>query len=60
MKLHFHKYSKWSDPINTYDSGHKQQRRVCEVCNKAQFRAMRWDKQSALVIILESIKGLGK
>ena len=56
MKLHFHNWNKWSDPINTYNTGHKQQWTVCSVCNKAKFRTLWWDDQSGLNAILEAIR----
>lgn len=63
MKLCFHKWSRWSDPVQTYNHGHKQQWRVCEHCNKAQFRTLRWDNQTMLTSVLDAIKslqGIGK
>lgn len=53
--LCLHNWSKWSDPIVTYSS-YKQQWRFCEHCNKAQFRTLHWDKQTALSDILNAIK----
>lgn len=58
MRLfHFHDWSKWTDPITTYCSN-KQQWRVCEHCNKAQFRTLWWDKQTPLASILSALKEL--
>lgn len=55
MKFHFHTYGKWSDPIPTSNSGHKQQWRVCTKCNKAQFRTLCWDEQVNLTSVLSAI-----
>lgn len=55
MKFCWHKWSRWSDPIQTYD-GNKQQWRVCEHCNKAQFRTLGWDKLTDLSHILDALK----
>lgn len=52
----FHKWSKWSDPISTYCSAGKQQWRVCTKCNKADFKTLRWDKQSRLKDVLTATK----
>lgn len=60
MKPCWHKWSRWSDPIHTRNSGHKQQWRTCEHCNKAQFRTLRWDYQSALDAILKAIRSVQK
>lgn len=46
MNFHWHKWRPWSDPIPTLNTGHKQQWRSCQICNKAQFRTLDWDKQS--------------
>lgn len=56
MNFCWHKYGKWSDPIQTHNSGHKQQWRVCQHCNKAQFRTLRWDTQSYLRDVLDALK----
>jgi len=50
-----HKWSKWSDPIPTYDTGRKQQWRICTTCNKADFITLPWDKQVDLRCITEAI-----
>lgn len=50
-----HRWLQWSDPVETY-SGYKQQWRVCSCCNKAQFRTLRWDKQTALSQVVKSVK----
>lgn len=55
MKFCWHKWLPWSDPIQTYSSGHKQQWRVCAHCNKAQFRTLWWDKQSSVSDIHKAI-----
>ena len=48
MMFCLHKWSKWSNPVETYNTGHKQQWRVCEKCNKAEFRTLGWDKQTSI------------
>ena len=59
MKIHIlHKWSKWSKPIESYNSGHKQQWRFCKECNKVVFRTLPWDKQTLLKSILESLKDI--
>ena len=60
MKFCFHKWSKWSDPVATYNTGHKQQWRVCEHCNKAQHTTLRWDHQTSLTAILAAITSIYK
>lgn len=61
MKLFcIHKWSKWSNPIDTYNSGKKQQWRVCEHCNKATFRTLRWDEQTTLTAIIDAIRSITK
>lgn len=50
-----HNWLRWSNPVQTYD-GNKQQWRVCEYCNKAQFRTLRWDRQTPLQSVLTAIK----
>lgn len=56
MKLfHIHTWSKWSDPVATYNSGHKQQWRVCTTCNKASFRTLDWDKQTSEADVTKAI-----
>lgn len=52
----WHKWSRWADPVQTYNSGRKQQWRVCEKCNKATFRTLWWDHQTDLTAALNSIK----
>lgn len=59
MCVLFHKWSKWSRPINTYAGGNKQQWRVCETCGKAVFRTIRWDKQSTISDINAAIDEVG-
>jgi hypothetical protein len=54
-RLCFHRWLRWSDPVLTSNSGHKQQWRVCEHCNKAQFRTLWWDKQTALEFVRAAI-----
>ena len=54
--FHFHDWMKWTDPIQSGNSGHKQQWRVCAVCNKAQFRTLWWDKQTPLGQIISALK----
>lgn len=57
MKLHFHDWSKWSLPIPTYN-GNKQQWRICNVCNKATFSTLQWDKQSPLDVVRQELSKL--
>ena len=52
--FHFHKYSEWSRPVQTY-SGNKQQWCRCKICNKAKFRTLSWDKQTSLVSIIQEL-----
>jgi hypothetical protein len=47
MIFHFHKWSPWSKPIATYSS-RKQQWRVCQICNKAEFHTLSWDHQALI------------
>ena len=56
MNFCWHKWSKWSDPIPTYENGHKQQWAHCENCNKAKFRSLSWDKQAPLSAVLNALK----
>ena len=56
IPFHLCLYSKWGTPINTYETGHKQQWRSCVVCNKAQFRTLQWDKQAMLQSVLNSLQ----
>lgn len=58
MKFHIHKYSKWSDPVETYNSGNKQQWRCCTVCNKADFSTLWWDRQTSLVTVLAALRSV--
>lgn len=46
--MHLHKWLAWSNPITTYNTGRKQQWRVCKICNKAQFRTLGWDEQTSV------------
>lgn len=55
-----HKWSKWSNPIGTSNGGKKQQWRVCEHCNKAKFRTLRWDEQTILSAIIGAIRSIKK
>lgn len=55
MKFCFHKWLPWSDPIQSGNSGHKQQWRVCKHCNKAQFRTLFWDKQSSIQAVIAAL-----
>lgn len=55
-----HKYSKWSDPVQTYNGGYKQQWRACIHCNKAQFRTLLWDKQTSIVAIQNALDRIKK
>ena len=50
-----HDWGKWSNPIDTYNSGHKQQWRVCENCGKAVFRTLKWDKQSNTTDVINAL-----
>jgi hypothetical protein len=54
--MHLHKWLPWSDPVATYNSGHKQQWRVCEKCNKAQKRTMWWDHQTSVGQVVFAVK----
>ena len=56
IPLHLCRYSKWGEPVGTYNNGHKQQWRACVVCNKAQFRTLRWDNQTTLTSVLHSLQ----
>ena len=56
--MHIHKYSKWSEVIETHNSGHKQQWRVCTTCNKADFRTLWWDSQTNIREIIRVIRDL--
>lgn len=58
MSFCWHKWSKWSDPVQTYSMGTKQQWKVCEHCNKVAFRNLRWDKITNLSDILAAIKSV--
>jgi hypothetical protein len=55
--FHFCEYSKWSQPVETYNT-HKQQWRVCNHCNRAQFRTLGWDRQAPLTAILAALNAL--
>lgn len=57
--IHFHKWSKWSLPFTTRNSGHKQQWRFCETCGKTSFRTHRWDFQTSIHTIREALIALG-
>lgn len=54
MKFCRHKWSNWADPVTTY-TGHLQQWRYCEHCNKFDFRTLGWHNQTGLSNILQSI-----
>ena len=54
--IHFHVWSRWTDPVDTGNGVHKQQWRVCIHCNCAAFRTLSWDKQTSLCQITESLK----
>jgi hypothetical protein len=54
IKLCWHKWTKWSDPVQTYRSS-LQQWKVCEKCNKASFRNLSWHQQTALTTIIQAI-----
>ena len=43
MKLHFHDYSKWSEPIKTYDLS-MEQYCYCKLCNKVKYRSFHTSK----------------
>lgn len=51
MRFCFHRWTPWSDPVQTYEGGYKQQWRVCQHCNKATFRTLRWDKQTSITVV---------
>jgi hypothetical protein len=53
--LHFHVWGKWSRPVVTCNSGHKQQWRECVVCGKCQFHTFRWDKQTNVTSINKAL-----
>jgi hypothetical protein len=53
MRLCWHKWSNWSDPVTTY-SGNLQQWRICKKCNKAMFKNLRWHKQTPLSVVLSA------
>lgn len=52
--FHFCRWAPWADPVQTYNGGHKQQWSVCVVCNKARFRTLWWDKQTAIGSVVAS------
>lgn len=52
----WHSWARWSDPVDTYNTGHKQQWRVCQHCNKAQFHTLLWDKQTSVGEVLKAVK----
>lgn len=54
IKLCWHKWSKWSDPVQTY-RGNLQQWAVCKKCNKCRFRNLGWHQQTAMTEILQAI-----
>lgn len=56
MRFCFHKWSPWSDPVQTYNNGHKQQWRTCLHCNKASFRTMWWDKMTSISLVSAAIE----
>ena len=56
MTFHFHKWTPWSDPVQTLNGGHKQQWRVCQHCNKAVFRTLSWDKQTTITAVHASVE----
>jgi len=58
--MHIHKYTKWSEVIETYSNGHKQQWRVCKICNKADFRTLGWDKQTEIQKVVKAINEINK
>ena len=41
MKLHFHKWGKWSEPLNTAYDYHHIQVRYCDSCNKCHVKKIR-------------------
>lgn len=51
----FHEYLPWSDPIQPYQGGYKQQWTVCKECNKAKHRTLGWDKQSVLSDVINAL-----
>ncbi len=54
--FHFHKWSKWSNPIQTRGLfRNKQQWRFCLVCNKAIFRTLRRDKETRIEYITKAL-----
>lgn len=55
LGIHFHKWSAWSNPVPTYNGGHKQQWRVCTTCNYAKFRTLKWDHQTSVKNILDAV-----
>lgn len=56
--IHLCKWSAWSDPVQTHDSGHKQQWRCCIACNKATFRTLWWDKQTPLAFVISALNAV--
>lgn len=56
MKLCWHKWSNWSDPVMTRGL-YKQQWRCCKKCNKADFTTLRLD-DSALHHVLSSLASI--
>ena len=56
MKLCWHKWLPWGNPIDTYNEGHKAQWRVCEKCNLAQRRILGWDGITSATAVVASIK----
>lgn len=54
IKLCWHKWSIWSDPIQTY-RGNLQQWRCCTKCNKSDFRNLRWHHQSTLPDVIGAL-----
>lgn len=53
--FHFCRFYPWTDPINTYNTGRKQQWRTCSICNKAQKRTLLWDHQSDAPVICAAL-----
>lgn len=53
--FHLCRWSRWSAPVSTYNSGKKQQWRSCCICGRADFRTIRWDEMTDLNAVKSAI-----
>lgn len=55
MKICFHKYGKWSDPVDTYESNVKNQFCKCDKCGKIKSRRIYHSVQITAQEIIDSL-----